>query len=590
MSAGYVAVQWNRQKRIYDLVLAASVLGVVALFAVATLLAHPGATAETALIRGLGLTGLLLLHVILAIGPLARLDARFLPLLYNRRHLGVTLGLVGLAHAVFVLIQYHALGNADPLASALGANPDWTSLRDFPFEWFGFLTLGILGLMAATSHDFWLSVLSPPVWKGLHMLVYVAYVSLLLHVGLGFVQDERSPVYPVTLALGALIIGTLHVIAARRERPVDSSADQADWVDVGPADTIPEGRARIRLVGGERVAVFRHEGRLSCVTNVCKHQNGPLGEGRIIDGCITCPWHGYQFRPHDGTSPPPFDDAIPTYNLKVEQGRVFVFRFANPAGTPVEPVPVSGVSPADSTPFYLGYGDRAPAPIAGFLRPRLVIGLLLVGGLTVTWGVAQSTYDASTFEYGTVRTVTGVVTTDPYPAVVVDQAPLARPVATYLLAGPGKHGAGPMVAGLAGHRVKLTGTLAYRGAGTLLEVAAAEDLGPGSPDPVAAPVDHGTFTLDGEIVDSKCYMGVMNPGRGKTHRGCAARCLNGGLTPLFVTRDAAGDTLELVLVGPGMKPVDGADRLAGKRLRLSGRVYQRSGIWFLQTEWPASTP
>src|SRR5262245_27970162 len=87
MSLRYLAVNWNRQKRIYDLTLAASVVGLVVVFAVTTFAAHPTATIESAVIRGLGLTAFLLLHVILLIGPLARLDSRFLPLLYNRRHL-----------------------------------------------------------------------------------------------------------------------------------------------------------------------------------------------------------------------------------------------------------------------------------------------------------------------------------------------------------------------------------------------------------------------------------------------------------------------------------------------------------------------
>jgi hypothetical protein len=51
----------------------------------------PNATAETTLIRALGTCALLLLHLILCIGPLCRLNPRFLPLLYNRRHLGVTM-------------------------------------------------------------------------------------------------------------------------------------------------------------------------------------------------------------------------------------------------------------------------------------------------------------------------------------------------------------------------------------------------------------------------------------------------------------------------------------------------------------------
>lgn len=46
-------------------------------------------------------------------------------------------------------------------------------------------------------------------------------------------------------------------------------------------------------------------------------------------------------------------------------------------------------------------------------------------------------------------------------------------------------------------------------------------------------------TLDGELVDSKCYLGTMKPGDGKTHKSCAILCLRGGIPPLFVSKAAA---------------------------------------------------
>lgn len=340
MSDAYQAVNWNRQKYIYDATLATGVALYLVVF-VGLTLQDPNATLETALIRGLGTGALVLLHVILCIGPLARLDPRFLPLLYNRRHLGVTMCLLALAHASFGLIQFHALGDVNPFVSLLTGSADIRRISAFPFELFGLGALLILLLMAATSHDYWLSILQPPVWKALHMLVYLAYGLLLLHVAFGAMQDERSPLLPLLLSIGALTVFALQLIAGRREGPADhaEAPPLADgWADAGPASTILEGRARMALVGAEKVAIFRHQGRLSCVSNVCRHQNGPLGEGRIVDGCITCPWHGYQYRPHDGQSPPPFTEKIETYNLRVVEGRVQVDPRANPPGTAVEPV------------------------------------------------------------------------------------------------------------------------------------------------------------------------------------------------------------------------------------------------------------
>lgn len=346
MSEAYRAVNWNRQKYIYDGVLIAAVAACLATF-IALTLRDPDATLETALIRGLGLTALVLLHLILCIGPLARLDPRWLPLLYNRRHLGVTMALLALAHAIFTIIQFHALGDVNPFVSLLTGSADIREISAFPFELAGLAALVVILIMAATSHDFWLSVLQPQVWKALHMLVYVAYGLLLVHVAFGSMQAERSPLLAIGLTVGAALVFGLHIIAGRKGREADHTAPAhaaEGWVNAGPAATTIEGRARMALVGREKVAIFRHEGHLFCVSNVCRHQNGPLGEGRIVDGCITCPWHGYQYLPHNGQSPPPFTEKVETFNLRVIDGQIFVDPQANPPGTPVAPTPLPGAA------------------------------------------------------------------------------------------------------------------------------------------------------------------------------------------------------------------------------------------------------
>ncbi len=341
MSHTFQAVGWNPFKVRYDRVLAVAIVGWIAAFVGASLALFPEATLEILLIRATGVAAFALLHVVLCIGPLARLrPGLFLPLLYNRRHLGVATFLVGLVHASLVVLTYHAGADVNPLVGIFVSDTG-PGTAGFPFQALGFAALGILFLMAATSHDFWLAALSAPVWKALHMSVYAAYALLVGHVALGVLQAEAHPLFAAATAVGAATVLALHLVAGAREaaadRPREAPADAEGWIDLGRADAIPEGRGRSFLVGGERVAVFRHGGGLSAVSGVCRHQNGPLGEGRVIDGCITCPWHGYQYRPETGAAPPPFTESVPTFRIRVCAGRVRIHPRPNPPGTRVEP-------------------------------------------------------------------------------------------------------------------------------------------------------------------------------------------------------------------------------------------------------------
>jgi len=197
--------------------------------------------------------------------------------------------------------------------------------------------------MAATSHDFWLANLTAPVWKTLHMLVYVAYASVVAHVTFGVLQAETHPAIAVGTGLGLLIVMGLQLTAAFKERPGDqpgtprasalASGVSDGFIDACAVGDIPEKRARILSLSGERIAIFKYDGKISAVSNVCQHQNGPLGEGKIVDGCITCPWHGYQYRPETGASPPPFVEKVPTFNVRVCGDRVLVNPRPNPLGT-----------------------------------------------------------------------------------------------------------------------------------------------------------------------------------------------------------------------------------------------------------------
>ncbi|MCV6596723.1 MAG: ferric reductase-like transmembrane domain-containing protein [Mangrovicoccus sp.] len=343
MSDRYIPVQWNANKWLYDGVLliacAAYILVFLRLGAPAADLTRPvdGAILR---MRAFGSCAFFMLSVILCIGPLARLDRRFLPLLYNRRHFGVITALVALTHAVYVLNWYYAFSPTDPMVALLGANTSYGQILGFPFETLGIVALLILAVLAATSHDFWLSFLGPPLWKALHLLIYLAYGCVVAHVALGYLQDSKNPAFALLFGLSALAVAGLHLAAwAKAPR---KSRGSGEWIAVAAPHEIADGRAKILpMPDGKRAAVFRDGDRIGALSNACAHQNGPLGEGRVIDGCVTCPWHGFQYRLEDGCSPPPFTEKVPTYNLRLRDGVIEIATKPNAPGTPATPLQIA---------------------------------------------------------------------------------------------------------------------------------------------------------------------------------------------------------------------------------------------------------
>ncbi|MEM6369106.1 MAG: Rieske 2Fe-2S domain-containing protein [Myxococcota bacterium] len=343
MSHGYVPVQWNARKKAFDYFVLAGVLAYVGVFVGLSIAIH-GANApseDIVLIRATGSAAFVLLHGVLAIGPLARLDRRFTPLLYNRRHLGVTVFLLGFVHATLTSLVYFGFAESDPLWNILeNRAPEVQGI----FPYFGLAAFLILFLMAATSHDFWQALLGNIPWKWLHMAVYLAYVLLVLHVAYGVMRSETDLWAPTLVGLGILGLSALHLAAARVSTRGDAlletkSEDEGVWVDAGAPESIALERAKgVRLPSGERIAVVHHREGYSALSGVCAHQAGPLYEGRVIDDCLTCPWHGYQYRPENGQSPPPFEERLPTYRLRLRSGRLQVLDQPQPPGTPIPPL------------------------------------------------------------------------------------------------------------------------------------------------------------------------------------------------------------------------------------------------------------
>ncbi|ESQ74958.1 hypothetical protein ABAC402_11180 [Asticcacaulis sp. AC402] len=352
MSHDYRMVQWNPFKKVFDVFLAIGVVAFLAVYALGSTMAQPAGNALTPIQLGIRMSGtaaFILLTLILCIGPLARLSVRFNPALYNRRHAGVLCFFLVCLHAALVILWYHGFSTVNPFISLLISNPRYESIQGFPFESLGLAAFFILFLLAATSHDFWNAILGPSVWKALHMGVYFAYVLVVGHIMLGAAQSARFDLYAWLVAGAALFVCGLHLLAAVRERARDSARplEKDGWMNAGVAETIDTGRARILTPPkGERIAIFRDQERFFALSNVCRHQGGPLGEGRIVDGCVVCPWHGFQYQPHDGCSPPPFTEKVSTYQTRIFDGILYVHAQPFPPGTPVAPsIFVSKTSP-----------------------------------------------------------------------------------------------------------------------------------------------------------------------------------------------------------------------------------------------------
>jgi hypothetical protein len=200
--------------------------------------------------------------------------------------------------------------------------------------------------------------------------------------------------------------------------------------------------------------------------------------------------------------------------------------------------------------FYVGYWPKAPNQIAALVK-RAVIGLLLLASLVaVVLVFGQRRLAASVFEFGNVHEFEGVIREWPVPMLVVDGKSKA-------LVAEGKHGAFSLIAGLDGNLIKLRGTLIHRDGLEMIEVAAGSVKTIGDTDKNAPAIEQlGTHVLAGEIVDSKCYLGVMNPGHTKPHRECASLCIRGGIPPLFVVRDSANRSVNLWLLSESGEPVN----------------------------------
>ena len=239
--------------------------------------------------------------------------------------------------------------------------------------------------------------------------------------------------------------------------------------------------------------------------------------------------------------------------------------------------------------FYIGYQKEMPPGIAAFLKKRIMQLLIMVAVMAVILVAVQQPFARATFEFGVVKTFSGIIHEFPYPTLTLDQPAGDRQDVVrsrYFLVAPGKHGAQSLMSGYDGQNVRLQGTLIYRDDQTMIEIK------PGTISHIkngerllGASASLGVFTLRGEIVDSKCYLGVMKPGNLKPHKACAIRCISGGITPVLCVRDESGNALYVMLAGENGQPInEEVIPFVAEPVEMTGHIERRDDLLLMKID------
>ncbi len=224
--------------------------------------------------------------------------------------------------------------------------------------------------------------------------------------------------------------------------------------------------------------------------------------------------------------------------------------------------------------FYIGYHNKCPPTLAQRTRRRVTQLAVLVVGLMSLFAALQTPAEPGVFEYGVGRSFEGVLYERPLP--LLRSVSKDGSMTHFLLVGAGKHGLPAFARGHDGQYVRFRGSLIQKDANVMIELNDPNSftaLGPGTiPEESPAQAVIQDITLTGELVDTKCYFGVMRPATGKGHRACAVRCLSGGVPPGLLVRNPEGNPVVLLLTGPRGQSLQVDPEWGARRIRASGRL------------------
>lgn len=239
--------------------------------------------------------------------------------------------------------------------------------------------------------------------------------------------------------------------------------------------------------------------------------------------------------------------------------------------------------------FYVSYIDGSLGAKTKRTLKRFTIGsfvIIILGALLFSF--AQKPFKNSTFELTSATKITGVFHEKPYPMLRVEVA--KNTYKNILLLGFGKSSANPFleklqneVADLNGKMLSIEGNLIYYNGKTLIQITSDEKVTLENDSIHAIPLKKtiSEMTFHGEIIDPKCYFGVMKPGKGKIHRSCAVRCVSGGIPPVLATTDNNNISEYYLLTDLEGKPINNSVLpFIGKPSKITG-IVEKMEDWYV---------
>lgn len=237
----------------------------------------------------------------------------------------------------------------------------------------------------------------------------------------------------------------------------------------------------------------------------------------------------------------------------------------------------------DQNEFYVGYHQMMKPLLKKHIVRTIGIVAFLVLVIALALVFSQTKFHPSFYEDGNLKTFEGTIIEKPYPLLLVKEG---NSRFLYYLVDEGKHGAQDLLRDMDGFKVRLKGVLIHLGDQKMIELREGSLKSFGVSNEVKPPLkDLGEHQFIGEIEDSKCFFGAMNPGEGQVHQACALRCISGGIPPIYVVRDQLGQNLYLLLEGKDGRALNQEvlDMIA-LPVEIKGDVIKEGNIFLLKAE------